>query len=662
MAGEFAEAERCLDEYGRLYRALGGNKIGEANLLKARARLELARHGGLSIRSLRHLPRTTGALRRIRKSFKQAERAYRDAGMATGRSSVRWHIDLIDILGAGHSKGARRLGGEARDSLDRARDHLLYAELQNTAGNAAAALEAYQAAEAEAVHASATTFAVAAAAGSAEMAYALGDTDATARHLRSAVQYAESIRAAVASGTARRHIANTVRAHYEHAMYLAARIDDGELALEIAERLRTERLAGLLRRGTRALPPDLAGLLSEIGRINDALTVRDPSLRGVRSAQPIEDLADRHSAELVARRDELRRMLADRTNDLFADTFGAEPVRVERLAAIEEHVLLIVPVTTNDGEYLVSVWRSPSGECTAQIVAVSEQISMLRTILTQQDLLDRLNLRAQSLQPLGAVIPDSAHQELLDTRALLKLVIVPTGWLWAVPFAAVPLGDDSFLVDHADIVLSPSLRFLMALADRERSADVPKAAVSWLDPEANFTAPELDALAFHPAGHLALTDLGAVKDAFVRGGAQWQTAVLAAHGDREPGLAHAILAGSATILTAADFLDSTAQAPKTISLASCHSGFPGGEDHHEPLGLALTALAAGATNVVSAHFEIDSEDGPMRQCLTRLYTGMPDHESISALLGQILRDPVMRGPNQSTWLYRWAALTVIGTH
>ncbi len=34
-AGEFAEAERCLDAYSRYYEAVGGNAIGEANLLKA---------------------------------------------------------------------------------------------------------------------------------------------------------------------------------------------------------------------------------------------------------------------------------------------------------------------------------------------------------------------------------------------------------------------------------------------------------------------------------------------------------------------------------------------------------------------------------------------------------------------------------------------------
>lgn len=663
-AGEFAEAQRCLDEYGRLYRALGGNKIGEANLLKARARLELARNGGLSLRSLRHLPRSLKNLKTIQKAFKQARRVYEEAGLTSGVDNVQWHIELVDILGAGHSTGARRLRSDARDALDRTRDYLLYAELQNSAGNSTEALAAYQTAETEAVHAGATTFAVAAAAGSAEMAYALHDAAATTRHLRSAVDHAESIRAAVATGTARRHIANTLRAHYEHAMLLAAKLDDGDLVVEIAERLRTERLAGLLRRGHTTLPADLAGLLDEIGRVNDALTVRDPSLRGVRSALPIDDLADHSHGELVARLDELRGLLAERTNDLFADAFGAEPVRMRRLAALREDVLIIVPVSSADGDQIVSVWRSPSGACHAAVVAVSEAVAELRTALTQRDMKGRITLLARSLAPLRALLPDAFREFLIGSDDPIKLVVVPTGWLWAVPFAALPLSPDAshLLVDHADTVLTPSLRFLTALTDRIADTDAPPAAVSWLDPEAGFQAPELAALASHPAGHVTLTGTHQLKDAFVRGGGQWRTAVLAAHGNRSPGLAHAVTAGRQPVLTAADFLDGDAHAPRYLSLTSCHSGFPDGDDQHEPLGLALTALAAGATSVLSAHFEIDSVDGPMRDCLTRLYRAMPDHDSLPALLAHILRDRTHRGPSQSTWLYQWAALTVIGTH
>jgi hypothetical protein len=79
-AGEFAEAERYLESYGRYYESVGGNAVGEANLLKARARVELARNGGRSVRGFVRLPRSASALWRARKAFLDSARIYEEAG------------------------------------------------------------------------------------------------------------------------------------------------------------------------------------------------------------------------------------------------------------------------------------------------------------------------------------------------------------------------------------------------------------------------------------------------------------------------------------------------------------------------------------------------------------------------------------------------------
>lgn len=660
-AGEFAEAQRCLDLYSRCYEAVGGNKIGEANMLKARARLEVARNGGLSVRGFLRSPRSARALWRARKTFHASARAYEEAGLTAGADGVRWHLDLVDILGSGQSKGARRLTSDARDALDRARDHLLYAEQQNTAGNPAMALESYRTAEAEAVESGATMFAIVAAAGSALMAHALGDHAATATHIRSAIGHSERIRDAVATGSVRRHIADTVRAQYEHAMLLAAGIGDGDLVMEIAERLRTDRLAGLLRRGDADLPPNLAGLLTEIARVGAALAERDPSQRGVRSATAIDDLLDQSPAELRRRRDGLYKRLSEQTNELFADVYGAEPLRMERLAGVRQDVLIAVPVRSAEGDqHIVSVWRSPEGACVATIVPVTDEVVRLREALTGRERKNRIPLRTGDLTVLSPIMPAAFVRRLRAATEPVELVVIPTGWLWAVPFAALPLStvDDDLLVDHADVVLTPSLRFLTALQDRDRADTPPLAAVSWHDPHSDIDAPELDGLTAHPAGHDRITDTAQVVPAFVRGGDRWRSAVLAAHGNREPGLAHAVLTGPSVVLSAADFLNGATTPPPYLSLASCHSGFPSGDDQYEPLGLALAALAAGATHVVSTHFEIGSQDRIVSGCLSSLYQDLPAAHSPTAALATILRDPSLR----RLPLYRWAALAVIGTH
>jgi hypothetical protein len=489
------------------------------------------------------------------------------------------------------------------------------------------------------------------------MAHESGDHTATATHLRSGMRHLEQIRGAVASGTVRQHVADTIRGHYEQAMLLAVHIDDGELVLEIAERLRTNRLAGLLRRGHADLPPALANLLTEIAQVNAALAERDPSQRGVRTQA--RDLVEHTASELRKRLSDLYADLRDRTNNLFADTFGAEPLRLDRLADLRRDVLAVVPISTEEGEHLVSVWRSPDGTCVSAAVPVTDEIERLKTALLSEDPKARILLRARDLSPLTRAMPEAFVHRLLSASDPVELVVIPTGWLWSLPFAAIPLSTvDDLIVQHADIVLAPSLRFLTALQDREPSTTAPMAAVSWHDTSSDIDAPELDALSTHPDGHISVTDPSEVVPAFVRGGNRWRTAVLAAHGNREPGLAHAIHAGSEIALSAADFLDGATAPPSYLSFASCHSGYPGGDDQYEPLGLAVAALTAGATHVVSTHFEIRSQDAVVSSCLSTLYRAFAHTTSPARTLSNVLRAPHLR----SRSLCRWAALTVIGTH
>ena len=139
--------------------------------------------------------------------------------------------------------------------------------------------------------------------------------------------------------------------------------------------------------------------------------------------------------------------------------------------------------------------------------------------------------------------------------------------------------------------------------------------------------------------------------------------MLAAHGNREPGLAHAVVAGGRSVLTAADFLDGGATPPPFVSLASCHSGYPDSADQHEPLGLALTALAAGAANVLSAHIELGGQgSGSVVRCLSGLYEALAaDPTDVASALRDQFQLPRLRAGRDRTPLYQWAALCVVGT-
>lgn len=329
----------------------------------------------------------------------------------------------------------------------------------------------------------------------------------------------------------------------------------------------------------------------------------------------------------------------------------------------------MVPLQVDDEDVIVSVWRADhDGSIDVSVTPVEPHLRPLRDVLI--DPLDsgqdrRLRLTWSDLAPLGTVLPAAMHELLSDTPGPVRLTIVPTSWLWAAPFAAIPLDQrgDRLLVDAADIVLTPSLRFASVMARRERSPVRARAAVSWSDPGSGIAAAEIDRLRSHPGGHLTLATADQVRDAFVRGGPRWQTAVSAAPGNRAPGLAQAAVAGGRPVLAAAHFLDGAAAPPAFVSLASCHSGYPEADDPGEPLGLALAALAAGTEHVLAGMFELDARaHGPLTRCLGELYDRVAVTNDVPAALADVLRDPVARGRRRPEPLYRWAALAVIGAH
>lgn len=120
--------------------------------------------------------------------------------------------------------------------------------------------------------------------------------------------------------------------------------------------------------------------------------------------------------------------------------------------------------------------------------------------------------------------------------------------------------------------------------------------------------------------------------------------------------------GTRSVLSAGDYLDGVSGPPALLSLASCHSGFPWDDDPHEPLGLALTALAAGVDQVVSSTFELDAKPGPATECLAHLYTALATDDAPARVLGNFQRDSRRRRSTAVDPLYQWAVLAVIGTH
>lgn len=119
---EFDLAAAELDEYSRRYAALGANEIGAANVLKARARLEIMRRGGTALRGLRRSPQAAAPVAAAVRDLRRAARLPA-GGFGPGSAAVRRDHDDRRV-----HRPARRAPVAARpDPLDEAQRHLVRA-------------------------------------------------------------------------------------------------------------------------------------------------------------------------------------------------------------------------------------------------------------------------------------------------------------------------------------------------------------------------------------------------------------------------------------------------------------------------------------------------------------------------------------------------------
>ncbi|GAA4495042.1 hypothetical protein GCM10023191_035150 [Actinoallomurus oryzae] len=658
-AGMVTEAERALERYGLLYRALGGNVIAAANLEKARARLQLVKAGRLPYGGFDAAADRTGVFRlaTVRRTLRRAERLYRRGALRTGADGVRWHRDLLDALSARGSG----TGGDGTDAgsepLDAARAALLNGEKLRSRGRLAASAREFRNALDGAVRAGSTPLAVAAAARRAEVLYASGDLPGAASATRDAIHHAESIRGAVDNGPARAHMARFLRGHYERAALLAARTGDADLALEVVERLRTERLAGLLGQRERiVLPDDVGVLLGELDGLNEEVARRE-NAGGTIGLRAALDLAGLDAGELARRIEDVRTRLTEVTGEAFVEIYDDPPAGIGELCAdIDHDVLAVVPVSDADGDHVLSVWRSADGRTAVRVVPMDDELRTLRAKLTDTAESNRVPLTSGDLGGASGTLPTELVAHLRAAPEPRSLTVIPGGWLWGLPFCALPLGT-GLLVDHADVTLLPSLRAGAILRRRGPGTRL-DAAAFYADATMTGTA-DLRALAGFPGGCTELRDQSAARAAVTRGADTYRLTVLAAHGDRQPGLAQSVVSSTGNaIVSAAHFLAAGTRPPRQLSFATCHGLYPENDNPHEPLGLALCALTAGTESMISAHFEVDFGPSLAGDILSAVYLAMAEGERPSSALARAQRGVPDRARQP---LSRWAVLAVLGT-
>lgn len=265
--------------------------------------------------------------------------------------------------------------------------------------------------------------------------------------------------------------------------------------------------------------------------------------------------------------------------------------------------------------------------------------------------------RAHDLAP--ALLPEPLRQHLLADRDRppLRLTIVPTGLL-GVPFDQLPLDDDLFLLDRADVVLTGSLAMARAL----RALPAPPDAQEWVSAYDHLrlahARAESQALA---QSHSPLVEVTGREDLFAaldpdapaRG-----LLALGLHGSGdESGWAQTKLLPDGSTVTAAEALRWAA--PRVAVLSSCHSRLET-VDGTELSGFPAALLLRGSSTVIGSLTKID--DRATAQIISLFWTHTAQGHDPAHALAQAKRDWLQNNPTHTPHHWLWAPLIAYGTH
>ncbi|NXY95809.1 CHAT domain-containing protein [Streptomyces sp. BR123] len=482
-----------------------------------------------------------------------------------------------------------------------------------------------------------------------------GNKPEALEHALAAVRNRDVMRLQLGSAASRAAFLTSSEELNEWALTLAAELEDGIAALEVAEAGRGEALAELLHRSARGeseTPPRVRALLSEIEELEFETAahsdVADPSVL-VPAPTSVGNWR-LHEGEQEERRRSLYQELGELTGNAFRDIFTAEPMSahtLRRRLPPDAHTLILcaLPGWWKESNFpLFRIWIPPApaepvvekGELTKERIGWLEDLTNARGGIYLQgsitlsdpehrwsvDLAKEL-LPAELRRQLTSVKPEGEEPE--------KLIIVPSGELWAMPFAALRLGEH-YLIDHAVLTLLPSLRMLPSAEQRQEERNRLRReerlrAVAYLHSDVTEHL-KLDSLRTAYDLQVLNNPSSLRREFHVKDG--YQLAVLVAHGDDQPGLRQSLRLQDSPVerLSAAQLLD--CHLPPHLVLGACWSGAQSFAFGEEPIGLPAVALTRGAKFVTAALYPVGIETTAaiLKDYLGELVMGLPPAEAL----------------------------------
>jgi CHAT domain-containing protein len=496
----------------------------------------------------------------------------------------------------------------------------------------------------------------------------LGRRDEAGIVLDQAIETHENKHAALAGNALLRRslLARQTGVYHE---YVGSLVDDGrfEEALRIADYLGARTLRDTLASGTEVRDPRTAQVVEAertIVRLNrDLLSSR----RG--DGGRARKLSELKNARL--RLDELQSRLK-----AVHDRPGASPPAALDLSAIPERTALIKFVVTK-GRTFVFVAK-PNTPVVARIIPIaaddlSRDVDALRSRLESRDLgyqSGAVSIYRRLIEPIEA-----------DLRNVDRLLLIPDGPLWLLPFQAVSDPQRKYLVERYEIAYAPSLSWI---GESTRSRARAESILAIGDPQVG-VATRARVRAAYPA-----RDIGGLPDAAREArevaGLYRQRRLLTGHEARESTLkkdaatydvihlaTHAFLEQSqpmysSILLTAGsdddedgllevreiEALDLNANLVVLSACSTANGRVVAGEG---VVGLTWAFLSRGVPNVVGSQWQAESES--TASLMIRFHRHLVAGERPAAALRKAQRE--MLGDRRYQHPYYWAAFTIVGS-
>lgn len=470
---------------------------------------------------------------------------------------------------------------------------------------------------------------------------------------------------------------------------LGVQVEEGRLeqALDVAEKARARVLTDLVR----------SGHVLVTSRMTDAERVEEQALE--ERLATLNTRASEASGEagrlLQAEISQARLRLDAFRSKLYAahpemrmargDSDVIPFVRAKALAA-DERALVAVYVVTERTTYLFTLAADSAAgrETTLRLhrIDMSERelagrVAGFRRLLAARDL-----SAIEEARRLGDLLLAPIRAELAGTT---RLVIVPDGELWELPFQALRMRDGRYLVDQAAIVYAPSLTAFEALRERVSvgavarfellalgNATPPRAASVTLPrlPQAERQARALGHL-FPPTQRTILVGDAASEAAVKREAARYRLLHVAAHGfvdDVSPMYSWLALSPSPAEkedgrLEAREVINLRLDADLTV-LSACETGRGHVASGEGMIGLSWAFLIAGSANVLVSQWRVDADS--TERLMLDFYrrassaeagaSGPLDFaEALRASTLALKQEPVYRHP------FYWAAFRLVGS-